>query len=261
MQVAAFEMPFSSFASQQAKVVFVTGYLDQMRRSGQPADADAAAMRKRTDEEVILPILPRQQALWPDAVDVEPREIRGVHTEVFTPKAGVADANRDRVLVNLHGGGFVVGGRTHGRLESIPIAALGQITVVSVDCRMAPEHTFPAASEDVSLVYEELLNTYRPENIGIYGSSAGGTLTAQAVSWFIDKNIPVPGAVWMLGGVGHPWWAGDPGHLVRNLYGMRQVAPDNGWKASAYRKDADVDGPLVKPMLWPEVLAKSRPRC
>jgi epsilon-lactone hydrolase len=96
-------------------------------------------------------------------------------------------------LINLHEGGFVFGGRWGGQIESIPIAAVGKFKVMSVDYRMAPEHRFPAASGDVAAVYRELLNTYQPKNIGIYGCSACGLLTAQAVAWLQKEGLPPPG--------------------------------------------------------------------
>jgi len=61
--------------------------------------------------------------------------------------------------------------------------------------RQAPEFAFPAATEDIAAVYRELLKTYRPEDIGIFGCSAGGSLTAQSMAWFLKENLPLPGAI------------------------------------------------------------------
>ena len=79
-----------------------------------------------------------------------------MYTEFITRAEGIPEDNKNRVLINLHGGGFKYGSRWGGQVESIPIAALGKIKVVSVDYRMAPEHTFPAASEDVAGIIEGL---------------------------------------------------------------------------------------------------------
>ena len=57
---------------------------------------------------------------------------------------------------------------------------------------------FPAASEDIAAAYRALLKDHRPENIGLYGCSAGGTLAAQAVAWLQKEGLPRPGAIAMI---------------------------------------------------------------
>jgi len=137
----------------------------------------------------------------------------GVYVEVFTPKGGISKRNESRVLINVHGGGFLGGSRISSHIESVPVASLGNIKVVSIDYRMGPEYVFPAASEDVAAVYRELLQTYHARNIGIYGCSAGGLLTAQAVAWFNKHGLPRPGAIGMLCEGGFYWSVGDSGRL------------------------------------------------
>jgi hypothetical protein len=146
-------------------------------------------------------------------VAITPQEIGGVYTEVFTPRDGLAPKNKNRVLINLHGGHFKGGSRVMSHLESIPITSIGKIKVVSVDYRMAPEYAFPAASEDVAAVYRELLKTYKPKNIGIYGSSAGGLLTAESIAGFQKEGLPLPAAVGMLAGGASYYQEGDSGPL------------------------------------------------
>lgn len=104
-------------------------------------------------------------------------------------------SRKARVLINLHGGGFAGCWPGCAELESRPIAFLGQVRVVSVDYRQAPDNKFPAASEDVANVYRALLKTYKPNEIGIYGCSAGGMLTAESVAWFQQHALPTPGAI------------------------------------------------------------------
>jgi acetyl esterase/lipase len=69
----------------------------------------------------------------------------------------------------LHGGAFLWGAHSGGLVESIPVASVGKMKVISVDYRQGPEAAFPAASEDVAVVYTALLKHYKPRNIGIYG--------------------------------------------------------------------------------------------
>ncbi len=128
------------------------------------------------------------------AVEISEKMIGGVMTDVVVPAGGVAPENRNRVLINLHGGGFATGARTASLVESVPLAALMKIKVISIDYRMGPEHQFPAASEDVAKVYRELLESYDPKHMALYGCSAGGLLTAQAIAWFDAQGLPMPGA-------------------------------------------------------------------
>ena len=153
-------------------------------------------------------------------VEITSQAMAGVPVEIFTPNSVTAN-NKKRVLINLHGGGFFAGEKHIGRIESAPIADIGKIRVVSVNYRQGYEHTFPAASEDVEKVFDELRKEYPPENIGIYGCSAGGALAGQATSWLLDKGKPVPGAIGMLSaGAG-----GSGDSLYISTIGMAQPAP------------------------------------
>ena len=78
---------------------------------------------------------------------------------------------------------------------------------VSVHARSAGKgEAIPAASEDVEAVYRELLKEYQPEHIGIFGCSAGGGLTAQAVAWFLSKALSRPRAVGIFAAAPMPPW-------------------------------------------------------
>ena len=137
------------------------------------------------------------RALYP--VNIEFSTIAGVPVSVVTPL--VIPANKaNRVLINLHGGGFT---SDSGSLtESIPIANLTQTKVVSVIYRLAPEHPFPAPVEDVVAVYKELTKTYEPQNIAIYGSSAGAVLTPEVAVKIKQLGLPLPGALGIFSGAG-----------------------------------------------------------
>ncbi len=91
-------------------------------------------------------------------------------TDIITPII-MPEANRKRVLINLHGGGFI--SDSGSLIEAIPIAYLTKMKVVSVYYRLAPENPFPAAVDDVIAVYRDLLKTYTPCNIGILGPQQG----------------------------------------------------------------------------------------
>jgi acetyl esterase/lipase len=125
-------------------------------------------------------------------VNVEPATIAGVRADIITPLT-MPQENRTRVLINLHGGGF--NSDSGSLIEGIPICNLAKIKVVSVYYRLAPENPFPAAVDDVIAVYKELLKTYKPRSIGIFGTSAGGILTAEVTVRLKQLGLPLPGAL------------------------------------------------------------------
>jgi monoterpene epsilon-lactone hydrolase len=210
---------------------------------------------------LLVPYLERQRELF--RVAKKDTEIAGVHAYVYTPTAGISRRNRDRVLINLHGGGFSGCWPACAELESMPIAALGQIQVVSLDYRQGPEHLHPAASEDVAAVYRKLLEDYRPEDIGIYGCSAGGMLTAMSVAWFQEHDLPRPGAVGILcagAAAGSVAFGGDASYTTMPLGEGRVVAPPPPDAVPAasfgYFAGTDPADPLVNPAASDAVLAR-----
>jgi len=247
-------VPVSRFMSPEAQAKFI----GQFAHPAAPAAAapatppDIAAIRA-DDERKNAPFVARAATLYP--VRIEERLIGGVRTQVVTPKAGVAPENRDRVLINLHGGGFLWGEGNGARAESIPIAGLGRITVIAVAYRMAPEFRFPAASEDVAAVYRELLKDHRAENIGIYGCSAGGILAGEAVAWFARTGLPMPGAIGTFCG-SLAALGGDSSHVAPLLVGELPFpgADSGSLSGQPYFEGASAQDPLVLPINSPQLL-------
>ncbi len=181
---------------------------EAQRMLGRPA-SDAAApetlehRREHTDEwqnrtgEVFRKMYP--------AV-VTPTTIAGVPTRVIVPE-NLSGAKAERVLINLHGGGF---NSDSGSLtESIPVASMTQTKVVAVLYRLAPEHPFPAALDDAVAVYREMLKTHAPKNIGIFGTSAGAILTGEVAVKLKALGLPMPGALGIFSGHGDFSKTGD----------------------------------------------------
>jgi acetyl esterase/lipase len=240
-------VPVSGLLSPEAKA-YVARYLREQSKS---PEADAAALKGFVE---------RQKLLYP--VDREDTKIAGVHAYVYTPKAGILAANRTRLLINLHGGGFSGCWPACAELESMPIASLGKIRVISLDYREGPEYKFPAASEDVAAVYKELLKNHTPQDIGIYGCSAGGLLTGMSVAWFQKHNLPRPGAIGIFCAGAVPPEAGedkDAAYTAEPLGEGRVLLPPPQWPRCAYLADADLKNPLVAPINSPEILAKFPP--
>ena len=193
-------------------------------------------------------------------VEVEPDVVDGVAVQIITPGDGVPKRNARRVLINLHGGAFTWGGGDGGLVESIPVA-VGRFKVVAVDYRLGPEHCFPAASVDVAAVYANLLGDYDAASVGIYGCSAGGVLTAQAIAWFDHIGLPMPGAIGMLCGSGLEF-DGDSSRLGPPLSGEPAISIDNPpvkLRSLPYLRDTSADDALVFPLGCDEMVRKFPP--
>lgn len=187
------------------------------------------------------------QALYP--VDIEEMEIAGVRCHMIRPRK-VPEANEGRVLINLHGGGFVVG--SGALVEAIPIAHLAQVPVIAVDYRLAPEHQYPAAVDDVVAVYRQVLEHHPAETVGIFGSSAGGILTGQAIVRLQQAGLPLPACVGVFSGAGNLYDFGDTRNIftLSGFYGAHGFPLDHELsEVRNYLGEADPRDPLVSPEL------------
>lgn len=169
-------------------------WLKEIEKESPPSN-DLAEQRKHTDE---WRKRDSAEALKKFPVKVSPKTIAGVSTDVIEPLA-IPAANEKKVLINLHGGGFITD--SGSLIEGIPIANLAKIRVVSVYYRLAPENPFPAAVDDVVAVYKELLKTHKPEDVGIYGTSAGAILTGEVAVKLKQLKLPLPAALGIFSGL------------------------------------------------------------
>ncbi|AYD03049.1 alpha/beta hydrolase [Neorhizobium sp. NCHU2750] len=80
------------------------------------------------------------------------------------------------ILLYLHGGGFVVGSRQSHHAICAEIANFAAAELISVDYRLAPEHLWPAQTDDCFGVLKQLLGQGR--QVVVIGDSAGGNLAA-----------------------------------------------------------------------------------
>ncbi|MEO6259486.1 MAG: alpha/beta hydrolase [Thermoanaerobaculia bacterium] len=185
------------------------------------------------------------QSLYPTKIVEE--TIGGVPVKVVTPPT-IPAAKRDRVLICLHGGGFIAdwGSAT----ESIPIASLTQTKVVAIRYRLSPEHAFPAAVDDVVAVYQQLLKTYRAGNIGVYGTSAGAALTAEFAVRLQRMHLPLPAALGVFSGWGDFSRSTDS-LAMYGLMGLSGAATPDCSSCSMtndYAKGTDPQDPLLSPV-------------
>jgi epsilon-lactone hydrolase len=249
----SYSLPFSSFASPEAKQKFVERF--RAPSSALLGGGGLAAMREALNG-YKLALLTHLTALYPYRSTKS--MIGRVPVETFEPMAGIAPENKDRVLINLHGGAFISGGGgPGGAVESIPVAGVGRIKVVAVDYRLGPENKFPTASEDVATVYRELLKGHRSENIGIYGSSAGGLLTGESIAWFRKENLPLPGAIGIFCAGAYWFTDGDSAQIwprMGSVLASIPTAAPTKVLNNGYFENVSTSNPLAVPAASSEVM-------
>ena len=164
------------------------------------APADAAAWKDLITKRAALagPVVAKIKEKL--GVSVEPTTIAGVKAYIVTPKS-MPDANRNRLLVHVHGGGYVFGPGEAALPEAILMAGHGRIKVISIDYLMPPDFPYPAAIDDAMAVYKEVLKTTDAKKIGIFGTSTGGGMTLAMVLRARSEGLPLPAAI----APGTPW--------------------------------------------------------
>ena len=247
-------VPFSVFASAEARQTFLSG----LNPAPPEIANDLAALRAH-----YAAFNDRLRDLMLERFEVEivQTEIGGVPVHRVTPVSPRDDSGR--VLLNLHGGAFMWGSGSGALVEAIPVAATSGLPVIAVDYRLAPEHKFPAASDDVQAVYEALLAAAPAGAIGIYGCSAGGILTAQCMAQFLERGLPLPGGIAMICGAGL-FPLGDSAFTSSALSGERPDDDATGGDMPMsvlrhYVNDLALDDPRVTPGVDLKILSQFPP--
>lgn len=178
-------------------------------------------------------------------VNLSESTIAGIPVRIVTP---LSDTDPDHVLINLHGGGF---NSDSGSLtETIPLANLTKMKVVAVLYRLSPEHPFPAALDDAVAVYKELVKTYKPAHIAIYGTSAGAVLTAEVTAELKKLGLPMPGALGVFSGTGDFSRNGDSEamYALDGLSGHLDPPPPHPTTGEYIQGSTDVRDPILSPL-------------
>lgn len=126
----------------------------------------------------------------PSEAIVEPVEVAGRKAEWVYG----ADADPERVMLYVHGGGYVQGSLHSHRNMVYEIARAMGGRVLNLDYRLAPEHPFPAAVDDMVAAWKALLDSgVKPAKASFGGDSAGGGLVVAALVSARDQGLPLPG--------------------------------------------------------------------
>ncbi len=181
-------------------------------------------------------------------VSVQASQMAGVQVFTVTPDS-IAPENQRRVLLHVHGGGYVIGPGASGNAEAIMMASKGHIKVISVDYRMPPDAPYPAALDDVVAVYKELIQSTDPQRLAVFGTSTGGGLTLALALRAKAEGLPMPAAL----GAGTPWAdmdkTGDSYFINENIDNV--LVSYEGWLGDAaklYANGRDLKDPMLSPV-------------
>lgn len=181
-------------------------------------------------------------------VTYEPTVIAGVKAFIVTPNT-MPEANRNRLLVHVHGGGYVFAPGEAALPEALMMAGFGGFKVISVDYRMPPEAAYPAAMDDAMAVWKVATTMANPKNMAIFGTSTGGGMTLAMVLRARTEGLPMPGAI----APGTPWSdLADVGDSYKtNEWVDNILVTWNGWLGRAallYANGRDLKDPQLSPI-------------
>ena len=108
------------------------------------------------------------------------------------------DNAADRIVLYIHGGGFVTGSSEARRSFTSFVAGNLGLNVVSIDYRLAPEHPFPQGPEDCLAAYRALLERFPGDRILLLGESAGGNLVLSLLMQIRSNGLPLPAATFAI---------------------------------------------------------------
>lgn len=199
--------------------------------------ASLADMRKGLD--AMGDASPRLADVSASTVDAD-----GVSAEWFTPTG----SDSQRVLLYLHGGGYLLGSVSSHRAMLERLAKAVGSRVLALNYRLAPEAPFPAPVEDACTGYRWLLKQgIAAKRIAIAGDSAGGGLALATLLALRDAGDPMPGCAVPIS----PWTdmegTGASMETRAAVDPMVQKGPLLEM-AGAYLQGADTQNPLASPL-------------
>lgn len=195
----------------------------------------------------------------PADVRVTMLEASGIVINVTTSARCAPPSKVDEILVLVHGGLFMSGSpRTCQHLASKLCDELN-VPVATPVMRLAPEHPFPAALEDLQAAYGYLA-TYGidptraappPSKLGVFAESSGGNLAALLIQARLNAGEPLPCCIFMsspwldLSCSGGSFMINEPYDLMMRKDRMLGIA--KAYLASACDPSDPMCSPLRKP--------------
>ncbi len=214
-----------------------------------PAETAAYLEQKTREMFSGAPVRPEDPYVAPTGWRQDVTSLKHVRLEKYTSRK----RSTDKVILQLHGGGYIQGNHNRHRDWAIARAeAIGHADVYMLNYRFYPEAKYPAALEDAAAAYQELRRQgISADDIVVMGDSAGGNLALALTLYLRDRKIPQPGSLVLYS----PW--GDAGQLPsRDIYrekdvilGERNTAMYSAVMNNAYYfAGSDLRAPYISPV-------------
>lgn len=160
----------------------------------------------------------------------------------------VPNAAEDKVILYIHGGGFIMGSPNSHRILTVAIGLETNIRILSIDYRLAPEYPFPASVEDCVTAYKWLLSKgFKSTNIIIMGDSAGGNLTLVTLLKLKEEGLKSPAGAVSLSPLTDYTFSDD--RFFKNAETDMMLADVGAfWWIYVYLKDANRTNPFISPL-------------
>jgi acetyl esterase/lipase len=129
------------------------------------------------------------------ASGVETITLDSATVHIATPAGAFRE---ERAIIDLHGGALVFGGGAACQIGARKQADQHGVRCYGIDYRMPPEHPFPAALEDCMAAYRYVLDRHDPDQIVVFGRSAGGNLAVAMMLRARDEGLPLPAGLVLL---------------------------------------------------------------
>jgi len=174
--------------------------------------------------------------------------MNGVKVYIVKPDV-IPPEHRNKVLIQVHGGCYVLSPGEAGTKEAIMMAGFGHYEVIAVDYRMPPEAYFPAALDDAMTVYAAVVKKTGAKNVGVLGTSAGGALVLEMMLRAKQMGLPMPGAIAPSTPMSDVTKVGDSfytNEMVDNVLVSRDGFCDAATKV--YAHGHDLKDPLLSPV-------------
>ncbi len=200
-----------------------------------PANLPLSVYRKASNQPFFEPM--------PRGIHWENSAVNGVQGEWITP----ANADTRAILLYLHGGGYVLSTPRVHRVLVGPLAHAIGCRAFMPNYRLAPEHPFPAALNDVLAVYQELQTVVSSSKIVIAGASAGGGLAMALVIRLRELCEPLPSAVGLISAVLDCTFSDEISPELQKLDPYLRLT-DISTMTKAYYAEHDPRHPLISPL-------------